>query len=113
MGLNFNKELSSWIEAITYVRNIVAHHSRLWNRDMVKMPIENINNPKGKWFNTPLVKAQKEKPFLAISCMLYLCNAINPDNKIKDKLLYLIGTYPIEIYKLGFVNNWQKEPIWS
>lgn len=29
MGLNLHNELSSWLEAITYVRNIIAHHSRL------------------------------------------------------------------------------------
>ncbi len=38
MGLNLNTELSSWLEALTYVRNIVAHHSKLWSRTMVKTP---------------------------------------------------------------------------
>ena len=28
MGLNSTAALSSWLEAITYVRNIIAHHSR-------------------------------------------------------------------------------------
>ena len=26
MGLNLHSELSSWLEAITYVRNVIAHH---------------------------------------------------------------------------------------
>ena len=45
MGLNLHNELSSWLEAITYIRNIIAHHSRLWSRNMVKTPIESLNNP--------------------------------------------------------------------
>ncbi|MBX2952817.1 MAG: Abi family protein [Leadbetterella sp.] len=48
MGLNLHSELSSRIEAISYVRNIIAHHSRLWSRNMVKRPSENINNPTGQ-----------------------------------------------------------------
>jgi len=42
MGLNLHSELSSWLEAIAYVRNIIAHHSRLWSRNMVKKPTVNL-----------------------------------------------------------------------
>lgn len=30
MGLNLHNELSSWLEAITYVRNMVAYYLRIW-----------------------------------------------------------------------------------
>lgn len=114
MGLNLNSELSSWLEAITYVRNIIAHHSRLWSRNMVKRPIENINNPIGLWFSNPLLPVQTKKPFLIISCMLYLCNFVTPGHQIKEKILDLIADNPtIPIYKLGFLNNWQNHPIWK
>jgi len=114
MGLNLNTELSSWLEALTYVRNIVAHHSRLWSRTMVKTPVERINNPIGPWFSKPLLPVQTKKPFLIISCMVYLCNQVNPDNDIKRKITELIDSNPsIPIYKLGFLNNWKNEPIWK
>ena len=45
--------------------------------------------------------------------MLYLCNAVYPDNQIKDKLLALIDHSPnIPYYKYGFVGDWREEPIW-
>ena len=114
MGLNLHSELSSWLEAITYARNIVAHHSRLWSRSMVKKPVEQLNNPIGKWFGYPLKPVQTKRPFLIISCMVYLCNEITPRNGIKKKILELISSNPtIPIYKLGFINNWDKEPIWQ
>jgi abortive infection bacteriophage resistance protein len=114
MGLNLHSELSSWLEAITYVRNIVAHHSRLWSRNMVKTPIEKINNPSGAWFNTSLLPAQTKKPFLIISCMVYLCDKISPNHQIKPKIISLIYANPsIQVYKLGFLNNWNNEPIWK
>ena len=114
MGFNLHSELSSWLEAIAYVRNIVAHHSRLWSRNMVKTPIVNLNNPSGPWFSNSLSPVQTKKPFLIISCMLYMCNAIAPQNQIKAKLLDLFeNNKNIPIYKLGFLNNWDKEPIWK
>jgi len=112
MGLNLHSELSSWLESIVYVRNIIAHHSRLWSRNMVKMPIENINNP-SSWFTAPLARAQKKKPFLIISAMIYLCNYVTPNHQIKSKIKTLIANNPnIPIYKIGFFNEWDKQPIW-
>jgi len=114
MGLNLHSELSSWSEAITYVRNIVAHHSRLWSRSMVKRPIEKIVNPKGAWFSSALLPVQSKKPFLIISCMVYLCNEVTPNHQIKNKLLQLINNNPTTpIYKLGFLNNWRNHAIWA
>lgn len=114
MGLNLHSELSSWLEAIVYVRNIIAHHSRLWSRNMVKRPIDSINNPIGIWFDNNLLPVQKKKPFLIISSMVYMCNKVTPNHQIKDKILTLIDNNPeVSIYKLGFLNNWRSEPLWE
>jgi len=114
MGLNFHNELSSWLESVTYLRNIIAHHSRLWNRSMVKIPIQEINNPKSPWLNYPLLPVQIKKPFLIITTMIYLSNEVTPQHQLKDKILNLFdSTSNIPIYKLGFLNNWQKHPIWN
>jgi abortive infection bacteriophage resistance protein len=114
MGLNFHSELSSWLEAITYVRNIIAHHSRLWSRNMVKTPIEKIKNPMGNWFNNPLLPVQTKKPFLIISCLVYLCDFVTPGHHIKSKILDLFSNDPaIPVHKLGFLNNWNQQPVWK
>ena len=114
MGLNSTATLSSWLEAITYVRNIIAHHSRLWSRNMAKMPTAQLNNPTGKWFANSLIPVQSKKVFLIISCMIYICNEVAPGHQVKTKILELFNTYPtIPIYKLGFLNNWLKEPLWK
>ena len=111
-GLYSAKELSSWLEAISVLRNIIAHHSRLWNRSLAKQ----VTNPKGhrdKWLQNQLTDNQKKNPYGVITAMLYLCNAVYPDNKIKDKLLALIDhSTNIPYYKYGFVGDWRKEPIW-
>ncbi|HPS31733.1 MAG TPA: Abi family protein [bacterium] len=114
MGLNLHNELSSWLESIAYLRNMIAHHSRLWNRNMVKKPIFNLKNPSGLWFSEVPVEDQTKKPFLIISCMLYLCDQIEPEHQIRSEILGLIGNHPsIPVYKLGFFNNWNTQPIWN
>jgi abortive infection bacteriophage resistance protein len=114
MGLNLHSELSSWLEAITYIRNIIVHHSRLWNRNMVKRPVENLNNPAGLWLDFPLVPQQTKKPFLIISCMVYLCNKVTPGHHVKKKIIELINSNPsIPIYKLGFLHHWDTHSLWK
>jgi abortive infection bacteriophage resistance protein len=50
MGINSPHVFSDWLEAIAYLRNIIAHHSRLWSRTMMKRPGMNLNNPAKAWF---------------------------------------------------------------
>ncbi len=83
------KELSSWLEAISVLRNIIAHHSRLWNRSLSKQPM-NIKGHHDKWLKTPFTDNQKKKPYGVITAMLYLCNAVYPENQIKAKILSLL-----------------------
>ena len=116
-GLYLHNELSSWLEAISYLRNIVAHHSRIWGRSMVKRIIL-PKNTRNLWLTPAIISIQESisrpKPFLVISTMVYLCNAINPNNEIKNKLKTLFNNSTnVSIHKLGFFHKWQFEPLWS
>ena len=114
MGLNSPPVFSGWLEAVVYIRNIIAHHSRLWGSNMIKIPAVSLNNPAGQWFVNPLLPAQIKKPFLIISCMVYLCNQISPGHNINARILDLFKAYPsVPIYKIGFLNHWQNEPLWQ
>ncbi len=114
MGLNSHKELASWLESITYIRNIIAHHSRLWSRNMVKKPISKLNNPTGAWLGGDLKPVQLKRPFLIISTMIYLCDKISHDQNIKERIKNLFHSNEnIPIYKIGFFNNWESEPLWK
>ncbi|GHT00740.1 CAAX amino protease [Bacteroidia bacterium] len=112
-GLNSINDLSSWLAAISYLRNVIAHHSRVFGRDILKRPVL-PQKPRNQWLQFGVTPIQEKKPFVVISTMVYLCNAINPNNGIKNKLLALFNSNPnFPIYKLGFFNNWQQEPLWK
>ena len=92
----------------------MAHHSRLYSRDMVKRPVIVLNNPQGAWLNNPLAEAQKKKAFLIISSMLYICNKVTPGHHIQSGIKYLITNNPsIPVYKFGFMNDWDQQDLWK
>ena len=114
MGINSPHVFSGWLESIAYIRNIIAHHSRLWSRTMIKRPSMQLNNPAGEWFTQPLKQGQLDKPFSPISCLLYLYRHLSQTDDMKQQIIELIDAYPdVPIYKYGFFNNWHNEPLWK
>jgi abortive infection bacteriophage resistance protein len=114
MGINSPRVFASWLEAIALIRNITAHHSHLWSRTMEKRPKMQLNNPYGPWFSRPFMQGQLDKPFATISCMIYLCCWLSKSDEIKHQIKSLIRSYPsVPVYKYGFFNYWESEPLWS
>ena len=111
----------SWLHTIVYVRNICAHHSRLWNRDLritPQMPISPIK----KWLlvttrtNTLTGKTESinKRCYFVLSMILYLLNQVNPKNKFRKTLFKLFKRYPnVDPRALGFTDSWKTEPLWK
>lgn len=111
-GLYSARELGGWLESVSVLRNIVAHHSRLWNRALAKKTLD-LKGHRDKWLMTPLTESQKRKPYGVISAMVYLCDAVAPENGVKGKLLALLNEFQDVPYaRLGFTGDWRKEPLW-
>lgn len=100
----------SWLHAITYIRNICAHHSRLWNK------ILGIRPTVPRRTHNPFVQipASTNRKVYFILCMItYLLDIINPSNTLRDRLRDLFIEYPnIDLAAMGFPSNWQNEPLW-
>lgn len=111
-GHNSVRDFSNWLECISVTRNIIAHHSRLWNRAMAKK-ITSPRRMRGVWLSSPLTEYQKRKPYGVIAAMLYLCNMVYPDNSVRKKILALVSNYPdVPIASIGFTDVWQGEALW-
>lgn len=112
-GLNNQKYLASWLLSVTYIRNIVAHHSRLWNRVI----INKYDWPKSTKY--PLLsyipnQHQRRKIFPLVSAILYMNNRISLGHHLKEELFDLFQEFPnTPLYKMGFPKNWQNEPLWK
>lgn len=108
----------SWLHTLTYVRNICAHHSRLWNRDLAIEP-EKLLKPVGNWVSKPF--ENNKRMFYFICVLKYLITRANPGNSLKVKLQNLFKKYPtVPIQYLGIPSDgkgnaldWENEPIWK
>jgi len=101
----------SWLHSLVYIRNLSAHHARLWNRIFSVKPLlpKSISNI---WLSNGEVS--NNKLFFFLSIMLYLSNAIEPKNTLKQDLHSLFKKYPsIDKTAMGFPADWQKEPLWT
>jgi abortive infection bacteriophage resistance protein len=108
----------SWLHTLTYVRNICAHHSRLWNRDLAIEP-EKLLKPIGNWISIPFENNKRMFYFLCV--LKYLITRANPGNSLKEKLKALFNKYPaVPIQFLGIPSDglgnrldWENENIWK
>lgn len=102
---------SSWSHCIVYLRNVCAHHSRLWNRVMSIQP----SRPKSTykpWLDDGTVP--NNRVYFIISIMLFLHQTINPKNTLASRFKELITKYPnVDLKAMGFPPNWEKEILWS
>ena len=112
-GLYSSREFSNWIEIISLMRNIIAHHSRLWNRALGKK-ISNIKGHRNPWLNNDFSEMQKKKPYAVACAMVYLCRAVSGSKSIQEKVkaLFETSSQVIPIHKIGIPTNWKNEPLW-
>jgi len=61
--------LSSWMHVIAYLRNICAHHGRLWNRELSIRPL--IPNKDTRWTSLGL---NNEHLFASVAVAEWICN---------------------------------------
>lgn len=101
-GIN-KKFILNWFHALAVVRNFCAHHSRLWNREMVIILSQKhglyrkfFNNSNGnRLFNYLLV-------IQVINCKF------NPTSKWVERLKSIISEHDINISHMGFPDNWEE-----
>lgn len=111
-GLYSSRDFSSWLEAVCLLRNVIAHHSRLWYRIFAKKPA-NVRSHRDKWLKDDLTENQRRRAYGLVSCLLYLCNAIKPDNGIAQQIRGLFSSHPrIPAFMLGFTGDWREQPLW-
>ena len=97
------------------VRNICAHHERLWDRDFTtklsrpKTQMGSFPNPR-TFFNN----AETGKLYNTLVMIAYLTNVITGNSDWKQGLVTLMNRYPnIPQARMGFVADWQKLAIWQ
>ena len=104
--------IESVFHALTPVRNVCAHHSRLWNR---RFP---ISFPQIKRFKESLVPEsspnhQAKHLYNYLVIIVILMQAISQNSSWKSRLIILLDDVtPNEHKAMGFPDDWQERKLW-
>lgn len=105
--------LPSWLQSINQIRNICAHHGRLWNKNLPGRP-KLLPKPPHPWIADVPPANEHYMLYVHLCCMKYLLDRITPDNNFGRKLSDLLSKYPnIDPNALGMKTNWEREPLWT
>jgi len=116
-GIPDGRILQSWLRCLNDIRNICAHHSRLWNRPLVAAPIL----PKGGQIDGLQHIIQDNNARTRLYCALLLMRIflikINPSSTWHERLKNHVATLPtnqtLSEGKAGFPNGWREQPVWN
>lgn len=103
--------LTSFLHHLVIVRNICAHHSRLWNREFTftfKLP---RHRPKA--LLPSLNPGNGRKPYNTLVLLAYLMDRISPGHHWKTRLFGLINNHQPDIRAMGFPSGWEALPLWQ
>ena len=118
-GAPTKKVLASWISSINYIRNVSAHHARLFNRKLVAAP------GRPKIGAVPVLDHLRNGSttkevfglYNALAVMAYLLHTTDPDSGWPTRLSQLISSFPasplIDITSMGIPDGWSTLDLWK
>jgi abortive infection bacteriophage resistance protein len=109
-GLHKPEFLENWMHVFTNIRNLCAHHSRIWNRRLVNTPVI----PRNTIYPFVSEKFHTNKLYATLCCIQYIYNVISPGSSFSKNLQTLIDSCRIvQLKEMGFPTNWSNEKLWK
>lgn len=101
----------SWVLALNGIRNLCAHHSRLWNRELGYKMLLPRERKYPQW-HTP-VPIGNNRIFSILTILNYCLNIVAPQSNWRSRLEELLQEYAdVPRTPMGFAENWQESPLW-
>lgn len=102
----------SWLATLNQVRNLCAHHARLWNRTFGIQP--QIPRPrKHPEWHQPVAIASN-RLFGILTVLYYMLKQVAPQSQWRQRWEDLLTRYPeVPIAAMGFPVNWKDSPLWQ
>ncbi|MCW2305415.1 abortive infection bacteriophage resistance protein [Rhodovulum sulfidophilum] len=115
LGLPTKEIVEGTLQVLSYVRNICAHHGRLWNRRTVK------RLPKIKRFKRDLVAVcdgqnwqNDNRIYNVFVVLLHLMDQQCTDSTLRSRLRELIEERSdADRSNMGFPTDWRDRPVWT
>jgi len=104
------KVLERFLHHLTHVRNVCAHHGRLWNREFTITPRLPRTKPEG--LHRQLVPNSRR----LYNTLVLLCHSleiVSPGSSWRHRVIGLIDQHHIAAAEMGFPLGWRGLPAWE
>lgn len=117
--------LKSWFRSLSDLRNVCAHHGRVWNREFGSRP-EMPKKIPPHWPTVPeaIATGARAQPaqtlnprhrlYLQLVVIESLMQMVCPESRWAERLVMLLDRYPqVSRPHMGFPANWDQEAFWQ
>lgn len=101
---------TSWLHHLSVIRNICAHHSRLWDRPFNRV---SPKAPLSKPAHIVNEFTGQHRLYNTLVILLHFMDTISPDSGWRERLKTLLTAHQAQLNKMGFPDNWAERPIWQ
>jgi len=116
-GVSDFQVMESWLRCLNYVRNVVAHHNRLWNRNLIDQP-KLAKKGEMKQFDSFIGNVSiTSRVYIVICILAHFMRYVCPRSSWKSRLTDLVRSFPkagqISVQDMGFPSNWEQHEFWN
>lgn len=107
--------MASWLQRLNYVRNVIAHHGRLWNLNLSAPRLPALGTIQD--LDSLLALPNAHTRIYSICCILcFLSRIINPKSVWIDEMKTFVAAFPVmphaSIQAMGFPAHWRSDSVW-
>ncbi|GAA2833965.1 Abi family protein [Kribbella solani] len=118
LGIKGGGLAGSWLEAINYLRNVAAHHARLWNRSMTYKVRRFNRHQVGSGLAHLAGTVPTDKVYSSLAITAYLLGSLGSDSNWPGSVLDHVRQFPLApglspIESMGFPAAWDGQPLWA
>ncbi|MDO6409920.1 Abi family protein [Pantoea phytobeneficialis] len=107
-SLNSNEVLGSWFHTLSHLRNLCAHHNRIWNRHFQVFAPMHMKGYEHHF-------SRKNTLYCRLAILKYLSDQVSWSDGLKEQLDNLMAQRPdcVTWEKMGFMEGWRTDVLWT
>jgi len=108
--------MESWLRCLNYVRNVIAHHGRLWNLNLSENPKMPKPGAMPDFDALRVLPNSGTRIFGICTILCHFSRVINPGSSWPFQLIKLAENFPVMPYAalrdMGFPTDWRTHSLW-
>lgn len=114
-GVNNGRIFATWLRSLNYLRNVCAHHSRLWNRNIVEQP--RLPSATELPWIAPFENSEhaRARCFMLLRMTCHLLRVVNPRSSWPERMKTHLRDFPdlghigLNLVGMGAPADWETQ----